>query len=96
MATVSPVTSARAPRHLGEHGRKLWLDVIAIMRLKGRALLLPACEALDRLKQVQVQIDTDGHTVPGYKKQPRPHPLLSVEADQSGILLACFRGLSLD
>ena len=100
-ANVTPIGKGRdvPPAHLGEHGRVLWRDVLRDHDIDdgaGRALLLRACEALDRLRQVQAQIAADGLTTPGYKKQPRPHPLLAVEAEQSRILLACFRGLNLD
>lgn len=100
-ASITPISAARdtAPVHLGEHGRRLWRDLIAdhgIDDAGGRAMLLRACEALDRLRQVQVQIATDGLTTKGYRGQVRPHPLLSVEAEQSRILLACFRALNLD
>ena len=100
-ATVTHIAAARdaAPAHLGEHGRRLWRDIITdhgIDDAGGRAMLLRACEALDRLRQVQVQIAADGLLVPGYRKQPRPHPLLAVEAEQTRIILACFRTLNLD
>lgn len=100
-ATVTSLDAARAkaPPHLGEHGRVLWADVIRdheVDDAAARALLLRACEALDRLRQVQAIIAEQGLTVAGYRKQPRPHPLLAVEAEQSRVLLACFRGLNLD
>lgn len=98
---VVPIRAGKdtAPAHLGEHGRRLWREIIAdhgIDDAAGRAMLLRAAEALDRLRQAQAQIAADGLLVPGYRKQPRPHPLLAVEAEQSRILLACFRALNLD
>lgn len=100
-SNVTPIASRRdaAPAHLGESGRALWQDVLRDHEIDdgaGRALLLRACESLDRLRQVQAAIAEEGLSVPGYKRQPRPHPLLAVEVEQSRILLACFRGLNLD
>lgn len=98
---VVPIRAAKdtAPAHLGEHGRRLWREIIAdhgIDDAAGRAMLLRACESMDRLRQAQAQIAADGLTVKGYRGQVRPHPLLAVESEQSRILLACFRGLNLD
>lgn len=100
-ASITPISAARdtAPVHLGADGRRLWRDLIAdhgIDDAAGRAMLLRACEALDRLRQVQAQIATDGLTVRGYRGQVRPHPLLATEAEQTRIILACFRTLNLD
>jgi len=100
-ATVTHIAAARdaAPAHLGEHGRRLWRDIITdhgIDDAAGRAMLLRACEALDRLKQVQAQIAADGLTTKGYRGQVRPHPLLVTEGEQTRIILACFRTLNLD
>lgn len=100
-ASITPISAARdtAPVHLGEHGRRLWRDLIAdhgIDDAAGRAMLLRACESLERLRQVQAQIAADGLTTKGYRGQVRPHPLLATEAEQSRILLACFRALNLD
>jgi P27 family predicted phage terminase small subunit len=100
-ATVTQIAIARdaAPQHLGDEGRRLWRDVLrdhGIDDAAGRALLMRACEALDRLRQVQAVIAADGITTKGYRGQVRPHPLLSTEAEQSRILLATFRALNLD
>lgn len=101
-ATVTAIRAAgkdAAPAHLGEHGRRLWREIISdhsIDDAAGRVLVLRAAEAMDRLRQAQAQIAADGLTVRGYKGQVRPHPLLQVEAEQSRILLACFRALNLD
>lgn len=100
-ATVTAIRAGKdaAPAHLGEHGRRLWREIISdhgIDDAAGRCMLLRACEAMDRLRQAQAQIAADGLTVKGYRGQVRPHPLLTVEAEQSRIVLACFRGLNLD
>lgn len=101
MGKIVAIAAARdiAPAHLGDAGKRLWSEVRddhAIDDAAGRALLLRACEALDRLRQAQAVIAAEGLTVPGYRKQPRPHPLLAIESEQSRILLACFRALNLD
>ena len=100
-ASITPISAARdtAPMHLGDHGKRLWRDIMTdhgIDDAGGRSILLRACESLDRLRQVQAQIAVDGITTKGYRGQVRPHPLLSTEAEQSRILLACFRALNLD
>jgi hypothetical protein len=48
------------------------------------------------MRQAQEQIRKDGLVVKGYRGQPRPHPLLTVEAECHRGILACFRGLNLD
>lgn len=101
MPKVVQIASAKglAPGHLGEHGRALWLAVMADHQIDdgaGRALLARACEAMDRLRQVQAQIAADGLTTKGYKGQVKAHPLLQVEAEQGRAMMAAFRGLNLD
>lgn len=100
-ASITPISAARdtAPVHLGEHGKRLWKSVQRdhdITDGAGLALLTRACECQDRLAQVRAQLATDGLLVAGYKKQPRPHPLLAVESETTRLQLAAIRALGLE
>lgn len=87
------------PGHLGEAGRALWRSIQRdhdIADGAGLALLARACECADRLVAVRAQIAEDGLCVPGYKRQPRPHPLLATEAEAIRLQLAALRALGLE
>ena len=62
----------------------------------GRLLLITACESFDRLKLCQAQIAIDGQQVADRFGQLKAHPLLAVERDAKGQMLACLKALSLD
>ncbi len=100
-ARVVPIAAGREvpPSHLGEPGRALWKSVQRdhdIVDGAGLALLARACECQDRLAQVRAQLAVDGMLVVGYKKQPRPHPLLAVESETVRLQLAAIRALGLE
>lgn len=100
-AKVVPIAAGREvpPQHLGAPGRGLWTSIQRdhdIADGAGLALLTRACECQDRLAQVRAQLAADGLLVPGYKKQPRPHPLLAVEAETVRLQLAAIRALGLE
>lgn len=100
-AKVVPIAAGREvpPSHLGEHGLALWRAVQRDHEVTdgaGLALLARACECQDRLAQVRAQLAKDGLLVAGYKKQPRPHPLLAVESETARLQLAAIRALGLE
>jgi P27 family predicted phage terminase small subunit len=98
---VVPIATGREipPAHLGDAGRALWRSIQRDHEIAdgaGLALLARACECADRLAAVREQVAKDGLLVPGYKRQPRPHPLLSVEAEAIRLQLAALRALGLE
>jgi len=100
-ARIIPIAAGREvpPQHLGEPGRALWKSIQRDHEITdgaGLALLTRACECQDRLAQVREQLAADGLLVAGYKKQPRPHPLLAVEAETTRLQLAAIRALGLE
>ena len=100
-ARVVPIAAAREvpPCHLGEAGVALWRSIQRDHEVTdgaGLALLARACECADRLAQIRAQLAVDGLLTAGYKKQPRPHPLLAVEAETIRLQLAAIRALGLE
>lgn len=77
-----------------------WHDMLAsefaIADPGGLLLLATACEALDRVRQCQRQIAIDGYQVADRFGQHKAHPLLAVERDCRGQMLAALRALHLD
>lgn len=97
-AKIRPITDA-APGHLSPEARNLWRDVqkdFDVADAAGLQLLMRMCEALDGLRECQKQIRADGMTTKGSRNQPRPHPLLRVEAEYNRAFLAAARALNLD
>jgi hypothetical protein len=91
-------TCPAPPAHLGEAGRGLWSSIQADYKITdpgGLALLQQACEALDRIASVRVQIDQQGELLV-IKGVPRVNPLCAVERDQRAALARCIRYLNLD
>ena len=62
----------------------------------GKLLLQTALEAFDRMREAQRTINRDGPMIQDRFQQWKAHPLLSVERDARGQMLACFRQLNLD
>ena len=87
------------PKHLSRESKALWRDIVAEYELEdsaGLALLGQACEALDRVRSAQAQIEKDGELVADRFGQLKPHPLLTSERDSRGQFLAALKALNLD
>jgi hypothetical protein len=68
-------------RPLGSHGQRLWSQVQAeyqISDIGGREILTQACELLDRVERLRVEIDRDGEII-RTKNGPRVHPGINQE-----------------
>ena len=88
-----------APAHLSADAKSWWRKIqrdFSIDDPGGLLLLTTALEAFDRMKQAQAAIERDGPTVRGSTKQLVAHPLISVERDARGQMLAAIRQLNLD
>jgi len=88
-----------APKHLNDAGRELWTRVqaeFAITDGAGLALLCAACEALDRMRDAQAQIEADGLTVVDRYGTKKSHPCVAIERDSRNGMLAALRQLNLD
>lgn len=89
----------RAPDHLRTDGRALYRRIAgeyAITDAGGVAVLIQACEALDRLRDAQQIIKRDGPEVRDRFGQQRPHPMLAVEKDCRAAYMAALKQLNLD
>ncbi|WP_371738621.1 P27 family phage terminase small subunit [Alcanivorax quisquiliarum] len=92
-------TKITPPKSLGTDGRKLWAELrreYEITDAGSLAILRSMCESVDRLNQCREAVARDGLVVAGSGGQPRPHPLLQVEAEARRALLAHSRALRLD
>lgn len=99
MTNVLKLPASDAPEHLSAEARLWWKRLRAEYALDdeaARLLLQTALEALDRVRQCQRAITKDGLLSRGSKRQPRAHPLLAVERDARGQMLAALKALNLD
>ena len=97
-AKIIPL-EARAPGHLSPGAREWWRAITVEYSLDddaGRLLLQTALEAFDRMRECQSAISADGMIVRGSTRQPRSHPLLTVERDARSQMLAALKALNLD
>lgn len=89
------------PADLDDEARRLFRRLAGDLRVQGDGaesdllLLADALRMRARLAQVRAQLADDGPTVTGSKGQPRPHPLLAVEAGLARDLRASFAQLRL-
>jgi P27 family predicted phage terminase small subunit len=98
-AKVVPLPASSAPGHLGAEARAWWNRIQAEYGIEdqaGKLLLQVALEAFDRMRQCQEAIRAEGIIARGSKRQPRAHPLLAVERDARGQMLAALKQLNLD
>jgi P27 family predicted phage terminase small subunit len=82
-------TGAQPPRKLGKSGTDLWRRIQAefnVVDSGGVELLMQACEAVDRVRQLSDQISADGLTV-RTKQGMRSHPLLREETAIRGFIV---------
>ncbi len=84
-----------APQGLSPASKKIWKAVTAewLLSIDGVVLLQCALEALDRLKQAQAEVDTDGITITSPSGLIRPHPSLRLEKEAAGRFLQAWKQL---
>jgi P27 family predicted phage terminase small subunit len=92
------VKPADAPQHLSAEARELWRDLTAGWHLDadGRALLLQACESLDRLRDAQRIVKAEGLITVSVRGAKRAHPAIRVEQEARRSLLAALNVLHLE
>jgi P27 family predicted phage terminase small subunit len=98
-ASVVKLPTSNAPAHLSAEAKAWWQrlrDEYSLDDEAGRLLLQCALEAFDRMRECQKAIAKDGLVARGSKRQPRAHPLLAVERDARGQMLAALKALNLD
>ena len=86
------------PRKLGKNGLELWVGVKSQYEIDdtgGLAMLLLACEALDRAEACRLQIDRDGLIIRS-KAGPRDNPLLKHELNSRAFVVRTIARLGLD
>lgn len=91
--------SKPAPSGLSPEAQGWWRSIVAEYQISdgaGLLLLQSALEAFDRVRAAQVAIAADGLVQRGSKRQPRAHPLLTVERDARAAMLASLKALNLD
>lgn len=89
----------KLPKHLSDEGAEFWSSVISefsIQDAAGLALLLTACEALDRMSAARRVIEAEGEIVKDRYGQSKVHPACQLERDSRNGFLAAMRALSLD
>lgn len=87
------------PRHLGKHGRELFKRLAAdyaITDSGGIALLTTGCEALDRIREAQAAIKSDGAVILDRYGCPKNHPACTLERDARNQFLQAIKALQLD
>ena len=87
------------PEHLSSEAGGWWKRITEEYSIDddaGRLLLQTALEAFDRMRECQKAIAEDGMIVRGSTRQPRSHPLLTVERDARSQMLAALKSLNLD
>ena len=72
------------PDHLGEHGRKFWTRTGRILIAKGvltpgdRESWTTMCVAYNRMTEAEIQMQTEGMTVDGYRGEKKKHPCFAI------------------
>ena len=87
------------PPHLRDAGRELWRRVTTefeVTDAAGQALLLVACESLDRQWQAREILEADGLVTTDRYGGVRAHPCIAIEKDSWRVLLSALRQLDLD
>jgi len=96
-ARIHRRSAPSAPEHLSDEARALWDEVLASFELEThhRAILASGLEALDRMRQAQEAIASDGAYVEG-RFGMKAHPAIAVERDSRTAFLRAVRELGLD
>jgi hypothetical protein len=91
-------TGPQPSRPLGEHGRKLWRDVVAeydVSDVAGIELLTQACQACDRAEALAAHVGADGEIV----RTPtgiKAHPAIKEELACRGFIVRTLQKLGLN
>ena len=91
--------AARAPKHLSKNAKSWWKKIQSEYTIDdeaGQLLLQTSLEAFDRMQEVQEIIKNDGACILDRFKQKKEHPLLKIERDSRGQMLAALKQLNLD
>ena len=91
--------NSNPPVRLSSEAKALWRRLTSEYGIDdggGRAILLVACEALDRMRQAQKAIAADGAVVIDRFGQKKAHPLLTTERDSRSAHLMALKHLGLD
>lgn len=93
------ITIPKPTAALSREAKNWWREIVTeygIADSGGLLLLRTALEALDRMRQAQKAIKTDGAVVRDRFGQPKPHPLLTIERDSRAAMIGALRALNLD
>ena len=81
---MSKSTKPRPPAGISDEACESFEELLSAFRSPPSAVQLATLEritlARDRLGRIRATLAREGETVKGSKGQPRPHPLLAVEA----------------
>ena len=89
----------KPPSGLSAEAKRWWYRVVedfAIDDSGGLLLLNTAMESFDRMRGAQKAVRKDGQTIFDKWGQIKVHPLLAVERDARGQMLAALKQLNLD
>ena len=97
MVQKPPKNPPKPPESTGKEGRRLWNDVFSQWDLTCAevALLREAVTCIDRIREAQQVITTEGLVVFDRFKQPKQHPATLVERDNKALLGRLLKQLNL-
>jgi P27 family predicted phage terminase small subunit len=93
------ISEPRPPAHLSREAKSLWRRLVHeydIQDAGGLAVLLQACESLDRLRQAQAAIAGTGPLLLDRFGQQKAHPMLVTERDSRSAFMQALKHLGLD
>ncbi|WFU53022.1 hypothetical protein QA639_25455 [Bradyrhizobium pachyrhizi] len=82
IAIYQPGTAPEPPATLGEHGRKLWGDILAdwdISNVSDLAILEQACQAHDRAERLRLLIAEQGEMLVTAAGSSKPNGCIALE-----------------
>ena len=86
-------------KNLKTHGAALYAAIqkeFDLSEPSSEALLLTACQCLDRIHECRAFIEAEGLLVQDRFGQSKPHPLVVVERDARGQMMTAIKQLGLD
>lgn len=87
------------PKHLSKEAAALYVSAISEYGIEdtvGRKHVEMGCEALDRLRQAQAILKTQGLTSRDRNNISRPHPAITIERNCRAAYAAAFKLLKLE